>query len=469
VGTLCRRSAEIVRSLTRIVGAKTGNVKRMDSLDLDRRVVAVTGAGRGIGRAIAIRVAEAGARVAVISRSEDQLESTVEEISQRRGTAAAFPASVIDTASIDKAFDEIGRSFGPIDVLVNNAGTIGPFGPFAENDRDEWWKGIEVNLRGAAICTRAVLQAMIERRSGRIVNVSSGGAETAMTYFSSYIVSKAALVRLTECVAAEIRPYGLSAFAIGPGTVRTAMSEHSLTSAEGRQWIPWFRRVFDEGLDVPAEVPAALVTALASGRYDALSGRFLTIADDLELLLQSTTAIDREQLYALRVNRLSTSVRARPALGSIADAATGPAGLTLRLERMLTLPIEEAFTAWIDPAAIARWFIHAADVRWVTGPEVDATPGGGFRFHVAGAAGDFEFTGAYRDVADLRRLEFTWRWLSLPMLDGPGDTSVIVDFERSDGTRITLVQSHLPDQEALEAHRRGWERCLDGMASQRQV
>jgi NAD(P)-dependent dehydrogenase (short-subunit alcohol dehydrogenase family) len=114
-------------------------------------------------------------------------------------------------------------------------------------------------------------------------------------------------------VAAEVRPYGLSVFAIGPGTVRTAMSEHSLTSPEGRRWLPWFRRIFDEGRDVPAEVPARLVTALASGRYDVLSGRFLTVADDLERLLQSSSQIDREQLYALRVNRLPMSETASTA------------------------------------------------------------------------------------------------------------------------------------------------------------
>jgi uncharacterized protein YndB with AHSA1/START domain len=183
-------------------------------------------------------------------------------------------------------------------------------------------------------------------------------------------------------------------------------------------------------------------------------------------LLQATAAINREQLYALRINRLPTAVSVRPASRSIADAATGPAGLTLRLERLLPLPIEKAFAAWIDPAAIARWFIHAADVRWVTGAEIDARPGCGFRFQVANTAGVFEFTGAYREVTEFRRLEFTWRWRSLPILDGPGDTSVVVEFERAEGTRVTVVQTHLPHQEALEAHRRGWDRCLDGMASQ---
>jgi uncharacterized protein YndB with AHSA1/START domain len=286
-----------------------------------------------------------------------------------------------------------------------------------------------------------------------------------MAYLSSYIVAKTALVRLTECVAAEVRPYGLSAFAIGPGTVRTAMTKESLTSAAGRRWLPWFRRIFDEGLDVPAETPAALVAALASGRYDALSGRFLTIADDLEALRQSTDAVERHQLYALRINRVPAAVSVSAASRSIVDAAARPAGLTLRLERLLPLSIEQAFTAWIDPAAIARWFIHAADVRWVIAPQVDARPGGGFRFHVAGEAGGFEFMGAYREVATHTRLEFTWRWRSLPNLKGPGDTSVLVEFERCDGAHVTLVQDHLPDQEALEAHRRGWERCFDGMAA----
>jgi NAD(P)-dependent dehydrogenase (short-subunit alcohol dehydrogenase family)/uncharacterized protein YndB with AHSA1/START domain len=437
---------------------------RMNPRELSDRVVVVTGAGRGIGRAIAIEAAVAGARVAVVSRSRSELEDTVTAISQRGGDGVAFPASVIDAASIANAFDRIASSCGPIDVLVNNAGALGPLGPFAENDGEDWWASVEVNLRGPAVCTRAVLPTMLGRRSGRIVNVASGGAATAITYFSSYIVAKTALLRLTECIDAEVRPYGLSVFAIGPGTVRTAMAERSLTSAEGRRWLPWFRRIFDEGLDVPAEVPARLVTALASGRYDALSGRFLTIAEDLDRLLHSTGAIDHEQLYTLRINRLPVSESSSAASRSIAEAATCPSGETLRLECVLPLPIEEAFTAWIDVDAIARWFIYAADVRWVKKPELDARPGGGFHFQVAGTAGVFEFTGTYREIAKYRRLEFTWRWQSLPVFNGPGDTSVVVEFKQGDGTRVTLVQKHLPHQEAVEAHRRGWQRCFEGMA-----
>jgi NAD(P)-dependent dehydrogenase (short-subunit alcohol dehydrogenase family)/uncharacterized protein YndB with AHSA1/START domain len=437
----------------------------MTARELDGRVVVVTGGGRGIGRAIAIAAAAAGARVAVVSRSRHELDETVREISLRGGDSRAFPASVVDAVSIASAVDRIVSCYGAVDVLVNNAGTLGPFGPFAENDGDDWWACVEVNLRGPAVCTRAVLPAMLERRAGRIVNVASGGAATAMTYFSSYIVAKTAMVRFTECVATEVRPYGLSVFAIGPGTVRTAMAEHSLTSPQGARWLPWFRRIFEEGFDVPAEVPAALVAALATGRYDALSGRFLTVADDLERLLRSTGPIDREQLYALRINRLPAPENA--AARSITDAATSPSGTTLTVDRVLPLSLDEAFAVWLDPAAIAKWFIHDADVNWVTPPHVDCRPGGGFRFHVAGIRGAFEFVGQYREITQGRRLEFTWRWRSLPMLDGPGDTTVVVDFEQVDGTRVTLVQRHLPHQEAVDAHRRGWERCFDGMATLR--
>ena len=432
--------------------------------DLQDRVVLVTGAGRGIGRAIAVHVAQAGGRVAVLSRSREELDETVDIIARSGGKAAAFAASVTDSDQVTGAIDRILRSFGAVDVLVNNAGTVGPLGPFSENEVRDWWAAIEVNLRGTVICTRAVLPAMVARRSGRIINVSSGGAATGMTYFSSYIVGKTALLRLTECIATELRPYGLSVFAVGPGTVRTAMAERSLTSEDGHRWLPWFRRIFDEGLDVAADVPATLVTALATGRYDALSGRFVTIADDLDQLLASVDRIECEELYVLRVNRLPAS-RIAAALRSINAAATRPAGLTLCLERSLPLSIEEAFSAWIEPAAIARWFVHGANVRWVSHPEVDARAGRGFRFRVTSEEGLFDFSGTYREVTRPRRLQFTWHWDALPIIEGPGDTSVTVRVEKSAGTRITLIQEHLPHAEAYEAHRRGWERCFDGMAA----
>jgi len=436
---------------------------RVDPHDLHDRVVLVTGAGRGIGRAIALHAARAGCRVAALSRSRDEVDATVDLISQSGGEAVALSTSVTDPAGVAGAIDRVLRRFGSIDVLVNNAGSIGPLGPFSETDLNDWWAAMDVNLRGTVICTRTVLPSMLARRTGRIINISSGGAATGMTYFSSYIVAKTAVLRLTECIAPELRPYGLSVFAVGPGTVRTTMSERSLTSESGRRWLPWFRRIFDEGFDVSADVPAMLVMALATGRYDALSGRFITVADDLDQLLASTDRIDRDELYALRVNRLPASGSA-PALRAIAAAATAPSGLTLRLERTLPLALEDAFAAWVEPTAIARWFVHAADVQWMRPPEVDARAGHGFRFCVAGAKGMFDFTGTYRELRRPTRLQFTWRWETLPIIEGPGDTSVTVEFAESAGTHITVVQDHLPHSQALEAHRRGWERCLDGLA-----
>src|SRR5436853_6858187 len=170
-------------------------------------------------------------------------------------------------------------------LLVNNAGSCGPIAPFWEQSLDEWWRVLYINLRGAALCSHRVLPAMIARRCGRIVNIISGGAAFSLTHFSAYIASKTALGRFTEILATEAKPYGVSVFALSPATVRTAMAEHSLNSPEGRKWIPWFRRIFDEGLIVPAELPARIVVELASGRADALSGRFLSVSDDLDLLL----------------------------------------------------------------------------------------------------------------------------------------------------------------------------------------
>ena len=273
--------------------------------DLTNQVAVVTGAGRGIGRAIAQALAAAQFKVAAIARSENELAETVALIEKSGGNAVALRADITEASAIAKTFSEIERTLGPVDVLVNNAGIIGPISPFWEQPFDQWWRVLDVNLRGAALCSHRVLPQMIARRSGRIVNIISGGAAFALTHFSAYIASKTALARLTEILATEARPFGVSVFALSPATVRTAMAEYSLNSAEGRKWIPWFQRIFDEGLVVPAELPAEFVVRLASGRFDALSGRFLSVADDLDALTANLGEIERDHLYSLRVRKLA--------------------------------------------------------------------------------------------------------------------------------------------------------------------
>jgi NAD(P)-dependent dehydrogenase (short-subunit alcohol dehydrogenase family) len=145
---------------------------------------------------------------------------------------------------------------------------------------------------------------MIERRHGRIINLSTSAATVAVAHMGAYVIAKTALIRFTENLAAELINSGVSVFAIDPGTVRTAMTEHLLDSEAGKKWLPWFRKLFDRGRDVPADKAAQLVVQLAAGRADALSGRFLDVSDDLGKLLGRGEEVKRAGLYTLRVRKL---------------------------------------------------------------------------------------------------------------------------------------------------------------------
>ena len=250
-------------------------------IDLTGQVSIVTGGGRGIGRAIAIGLASAGASVAVVARSEDEITETAGQIAEAGGRAVAVPADVSDTEAVEQMVQEVERVLGPVNLLVNNAGVAGPIGPTWEADPDGWWRCLEVNLRGPMLCSRAVLPGMIARRYGRIVNVASGAGTFAIPYLGAYVTSKTALIRFTEILAAEVAEHGVKLFAIEPGMVRTAMAEYALESEAGRRRMPWFRDIFEQGRDVPPDHAVRLVTLLASGQADALSGRFFTVADDV--------------------------------------------------------------------------------------------------------------------------------------------------------------------------------------------
>jgi NAD(P)-dependent dehydrogenase (short-subunit alcohol dehydrogenase family) len=216
----------------------------------------------------------------------------------------AVVTDVSDPASVERMARQVERTLGPADLLVNNAGTTGPLGPMWEADVGEWWHSIEVNLRGPYLCSRAFLPGMIERRRGRIINLSTSAATVAVAHMGAYVIAKTALIRFTENLAAELINSGVSVFAIGPGTVRTAMTDYILESEAGKKWLPWFRKLFDRGRDVPAEKAAQLVVQLAAGRADTLSGRFLEVSDDLAQLLGRLEEIKRGNLYTLRVGKL---------------------------------------------------------------------------------------------------------------------------------------------------------------------
>jgi len=274
---------------------------RNEQIDLRGQIAIVTGGGRGIGRAIALALAKAGAAVAVVARTESQLAETVALIEQAGGRAIAFPADVTNQHAIEDALAQVEQKLGVVDLLINNAGVIRPAGPVWEVDPDIWWRCIEVNLRGQLLCARAVLPGMIARCQGRIINVSSAAGLQAVPYGSAYAISKAAVIRFTENLAPKTAEYGISVFALYPGEVRTAMTECLIESEEGQRWVPWVRQIFEAGHGVPPERAAELVVCLSSGSADALSGRFISVHDDVADMVSRAKEIQKDELYTLRL------------------------------------------------------------------------------------------------------------------------------------------------------------------------
>ena len=431
-------------------------------VDLSGTVSVVSGGSRGLGRAFAKALADSGSTVGVVARSGDELRGTVELIRHAGGSARAFTADITDATAVDAAFTAIERSFGRINLLINNAATIGPIGPFAETQPEAWWHSLDVNLRGTILVTHRVLPGMVAWGNGRIINLVTGAAPFA--HLSSYCAGKAALTRFSECLAAETRSHGVSVFSLGPGTVRTAMSEHSLNSAEGRRWLPWFKRIFDEGLDLPPERPAELAVQLASGRYDALSGFTLNPRDDLDEIVARLNEVERDNLYTMRLRALPSPDAMR--IEAIRSAGWQAISLPARLlvERRLDVAKEEAFALWTRADAWTSWFLPPQDADWIAPPVVEPREGGRIAIAVRQRGLAYRIDGSFTEIIAPHRLAFRWSWGPDFPYGGPGDTEACVEFHSEPaGTRVVLRQHGFTDSKLYEAHERGWNRCFDGM------
>ena len=191
---------------------------------LEGKVALVTGASRGIGRAISLALAEAGAKVGVNYASSAQAaEEVVAQIKEMGGEALALRFDVRNKEEVEAGVKELEKALGPVDILVNNAGVTRD-GLFIRMKEEDWDYVLEVNLKGAFNCTRAVLQGMMKRRFGRIINISSVIAFSGNVGQTNYAASKAALIGFTKSLAREVASRGITVNAVAPGFIETDMT-----------------------------------------------------------------------------------------------------------------------------------------------------------------------------------------------------------------------------------------------------
>jgi NAD(P)-dependent dehydrogenase (short-subunit alcohol dehydrogenase family) len=260
----------------------------------DAQVAWVTGAGRGIGRAAALALAEQGAAVAVVSRTRSEVDGVAEEIARRGGRALASMLDVSNWDMVAWAAQQIEHALGPIDILINNAGVLDPLGKLWATDPEQWGRLIDVNLSGAYYCMRAVLPGMIQRGRGVIVNVSSGAAASASPGWSAYATSKAGLDHVTRCLAVDLKDAPIRTYALHPGLVETRM-QTILRGTTDDQLPPERRQFFIDQqiagkVNLP-EVPARAIVWLCSPRCDLDNGAVLDLRAQPEMIEKINQAL----------------------------------------------------------------------------------------------------------------------------------------------------------------------------------
>ena len=254
---------------------------------LQGQVAIVTGAGRGFGRAIAMRFAGEGAAVALTSRSLPELESAVEDIGRIGGRAIAVEGDVTNPADVDRVVAATEKELGPVSILVSNAGVPGPFGPVWSVNPEQWVAAQYVHIRAPFYYMQRVMPGMTQRRAGTVILVSAIASRIVAPYLSAYCLGKIAQTRLAAVAAAEAREFGVNVYSIDPGFVYTGMAEETANHPDAQRWLPGMVDRLKSVRESPHRNADLVRCAqrcldLASGRYAALSGRYLELGDDLD-------------------------------------------------------------------------------------------------------------------------------------------------------------------------------------------
>lgn len=274
-------------------------------MKLAGRSAIITGASLGLGAEIAAQFAAAGAAMMLCARNAVELEE------QRQRLASAFPnsrilayhADVSERAQVDALFDAAMSAFGKLDILVNNAGVYGPMGTIDVIDWDEWVQAIAINLMGTVYCSRKAVEAFKPNRSGKIINLSGGGATNPLPGISAYAASKAAIVRFTETLALEVKESGIDVNALAPGALATRLTDQLLAAGPERIGAALHERMTEVRMKggTPLSTGAALCVYLASSDSDGLTGRLIAAQWDPWPFTDAIKGkIDGSDIYTLR-------------------------------------------------------------------------------------------------------------------------------------------------------------------------
>jgi len=250
-----------------------GNNKMEVKFDLSGKVAIVTGGGRGIGRAIALGLAGAGAAVVVSSRTAKEIEAVVEEIRQLGGKGLAVVTDLTVNEQLENLVNATLKEFGRIDILVNNAARSF-LRSLLDLREDGWDKVFNTNVKAVWLLSRAVARRMMEQKSGRIINITTIGAEKAELGMAAYGCSKAALKMLTRCMAREWAQYGINVNAVGPGLTRTDFSKPIWTNPEVAKHVA---RAIPKGRLAEPEEIVGSVLFLASDASNFITGHSIYV------------------------------------------------------------------------------------------------------------------------------------------------------------------------------------------------
>ncbi len=271
-------------------------------MEFKNKVAIVIGGSRGIGRAIALRLAAAGARVVVAARDAAALEEAAREASSRGLEVLTAKTDVVDRTAVEALVADAVKKFGRLDIMVNTAAVHGPIGPFIEADPEAFERTVAANLFGAANSIRVAAAAMIKNGGGRILLLGGGGAVTPRPMLSAYAASKAAIVRLVETAALELKAAGVEVNVLAPGAINTRLTEELAAAGPeilGDEHDQVLNQLARGGDSIAAAAETALF--LVSDRARGLTGRVISAKwDDLAGLEKNISKIAETDLYTLR-------------------------------------------------------------------------------------------------------------------------------------------------------------------------